>query len=231
MTPSTFAPGYSSGWWTFSSVPFRANEIKRDSSVIAIDSSLPQRVSNRLADHLYRRHRCHAPVIRAVHAAGQAVRTIRGGKEVLPIDPDGRGSWEAQRLGLLLRGHFDKADRFSDLSLSQRLTEPLQREIVRRAFLPIQELNTHPSLFGSTQSVRLLFQPGPRRIPARVRPGGSGFPVSREAARIAAGMSGRRRNCSWSGSMIGPKAGASAAARISSAYSTGPSRSHRRRHS
>src|SRR5437870_10006418 len=171
MTPSTFAPGKSSGRWTFSSVPFRANEIKRDSSVIAIDSSLPQRFSNRLTDHLCRRQRRHAPVIRVVHPAGQAVRTVWGGEEVLPIDPDGRGSWEAQRLGLLLRGYFDKADRFSDLSLSQRLTEPLQREIVRRAFLPIQELNTHPSLFGSTQSVRMLFQPCHRRIPARVRPG------------------------------------------------------------
>src|SRR5439155_14910444 len=92
--------------------------------------------SNRLTDHLCRRQRRHAPVIRVVHPAGQAVRTVWGGEEVLPIDPDGRGSWEAQRLGLLLRGYFDKADRFSDLSLSQRLTEPLQREIVRRAIPP-----------------------------------------------------------------------------------------------
>src|SRR3989454_1776385 len=56
---------------TFSSVPFRANEIKRDSSVIAIDSSLPQCFSNRLTDHLCRRQRRHAPVIRAGHPAGQ----------------------------------------------------------------------------------------------------------------------------------------------------------------
>src|SRR5207244_7025588 len=125
--------------------------------LIAIDSSLPQCCPNRRTDPLCRRQRRPAPVIRVVHPAGQAVRTVWGGEEVLPIDPDGRGSWEAQRLGLLLRGYFDKADRFSDLSLRQRLTEPLQREIVRREFLPIQELNTNHSLFGSTQSVRLLF--------------------------------------------------------------------------
>src|SRR2546428_4765156 len=113
-----------------------------DSSAIAMDESfLPQNTVDRLAHHLCRRQRRHAAVVGTVHAAGQAIRTVGDREEILPLDPDRRRPREAQLLGLLLRGHFDEADRRGNLSLRQELTEPLHREIVRGACLPIPKLD------------------------------------------------------------------------------------------